>query len=89
MNVDTKQRPGLYDSSKIIARLSFAEEFSARSWAQVSKGNVVAHMIEADEWARQLHSIDGSRLVSVCSEEEMRYGLRRESSTGLDKTLTD
>jgi hypothetical protein len=41
----------------------------------------VAHMIETDEWARQLHSIDGSLLVSVCSEEEMRHGLRRESST--------
>jgi hypothetical protein len=41
----------------------------------------VAHTIETDEWARQLHSIDGSRLVTVCSEEEMRYGLRRESST--------
>jgi hypothetical protein len=48
-------------------------------------------MVETDEWARQLHSIDGSRLVSVCSEEEMRNGLRRESST-LDQTrplLTD
>jgi hypothetical protein len=36
-NVDTKQRPGRYESSEIIARLSFAEEFSARSWAQVSE----------------------------------------------------
>ena len=38
VNVETKQRPGLYDGSKIIARLSFAEEFSARSWVQVSEG---------------------------------------------------
>ena len=37
VNVDTKQRLGCYDGSKIIARLSFAEEFSARSWAQVSE----------------------------------------------------
>jgi len=43
--------------------------------------DVVAHVIETDDWARQLHSIDGSRLVSVCSEEEMRYGLRCELST--------
>jgi len=50
------ERPELYDGSEIIARLSFAEEFSARSWAQ-------------------LHSIDASRLVLVCSEEDMRYGL--------------
>jgi hypothetical protein len=38
VSVDAKQRPGRYESSKIIARLSFAEEFSARSWAQVSEG---------------------------------------------------
>jgi len=29
------KRPGRYDGSRIIARLSFAEEFSARSWAQL------------------------------------------------------
>ena len=40
MNADSKQRPGRYDGSKIIARLSFAEEFSARSWAQVSEGKI-------------------------------------------------
>jgi hypothetical protein len=79
VNVDTKQRPELYDGSKVIARLSFAEEFSARSWAQVSEG-IICGAHDRNEWARQLHSIDGSRLVSVCSEEEMRYGLRRESS---------
>ena len=38
-------------------------------------------MVETDKWARQLHSIDGSRLVSAYSEEEMRHELRRESST--------
>lgn len=38
-------------------------------------------MAETDVWARQLHSIDGSRLLSDCSEEEMRYGLQSESST--------
>jgi hypothetical protein len=38
VNVYTKQRPGRFDGNKIIARLSFAEEFSARSWAQVSEG---------------------------------------------------
>jgi hypothetical protein len=38
VNIDTKQKPGRYESSKIIARLSFAEEFSARSWALVSEG---------------------------------------------------
>jgi hypothetical protein len=38
-------------------------------------------VIETDGWARQLHSIDASRLVLVCSEEDMRYGLCCESST--------
>lgn len=38
VDVDSKQRPGLYESSEIIARLSFAGEFSARSWAQVREG---------------------------------------------------
>lgn len=33
-----KQRPERYDGSEIVAHLSFAEEFSARSWAQVSEG---------------------------------------------------
>jgi len=61
------QRPERYNRSKIIAHLSFAEEFSARSWAQ-------------------LHSIDGSRLASVCSEEEMRYGLRRIITSFLEKS---
>ena len=58
---------------------------------RMDNSNPMVHMIETDEWTRQLRSIDGSRLVSVCSEEEMRYGLRRESST-LDLTrplLTD
>lgn len=36
---------------------------------------------ETDEWVRQLHSIDCKRLASACSEEEMRHGLRCESST--------
>jgi len=40
MNVNTKQRPGRYDGGEVIARLSFAEEFSARSWAQVSEGMI-------------------------------------------------
>jgi len=61
------RRPGRYDGRKIISRLSFAEEFSARSWAQ-------------------LHSIGGSRLVSVCSEEEMRHGLRRIITSFLEKS---
>src|SRR5712671_582694 len=35
--VDAKQHPGNYDGQKVIARLyAFSEEFSARSWAQVS-----------------------------------------------------
>lgn len=38
IDVDTKQRLERYESSEIITRLSFAEEFSARSWAQVSEG---------------------------------------------------
>lgn len=38
VGVDTKQRPERYENSTIIERLSFAEEFSARSWAQVSEG---------------------------------------------------
>jgi len=52
VNVDTKQSLGRYDNRKIIARLSFAEEFSARSWAQVSEETIRtlgAHMIETDE----------------------------------------
>lgn len=61
------KRPELYKASRIVARLSFAEEFSARSWAQ-------------------LHSIDGSRLVPVCSEEEMRHGLRRIITSFLEKS---
>jgi len=67
VNIDAKQRPGRYEGSKIIARLSFGEEFSARSWAQ-------------------LHSIDGSRLVSAYSEEEMRYVLRRIITSFLEKS---
>jgi hypothetical protein len=33
---DAKQLPGDYDGREIVARLSFSEEFAARSWAQVS-----------------------------------------------------
>ena len=80
INVDKKQRPGQYEGSEIIARLSFAEEFSARSWAQVSE-EIFGCWGETDECAMQLHSIDWRLLVLACSEEEMRQGLRGESST--------
>ena len=38
-------------------------------------------MAETNVRVTQLHSIDGSRLLSDCSEEEMRHGLQRKSST--------
>lgn len=50
--------PGDYDGRKLVAHLSFSEEFAARSWAQ-------------------LHSLDSGRLEEVCSEVEMRRGLRQ------------
>lgn len=37
-DIDTKQYPEDYDGCEIIARLSFGEEFSARSWVQVGEG---------------------------------------------------
>jgi hypothetical protein len=37
VNADTKKNPKDYDGDKIIARLSFGREFSARSWAQVGE----------------------------------------------------
>jgi hypothetical protein len=43
-------------------------------------------MTKTDEWARQLHFVDGRRLASACSEEEMRHGLQGESST-LDRQV--
>ncbi|KAF8482500.1 hypothetical protein DFH94DRAFT_367616 [Russula ochroleuca] len=61
------KRPERYESNEIIARLSFAGEFSARSWAQ-------------------LHFVDGRRLASACSEEEMRHGLQGIIASFLEKS---
>ena len=76
---DAQQLPEDYDGRNIIAHLSFSEEFSARSWAQVSGSHVNGYTQQLMK-LEQLHSLDSGRLEEVCSEVEMRRGLRGEAS---------
>jgi hypothetical protein len=84
-----KQNPKDYDGNKIIARLSFGREFSARSWAQVSWRHnraMLSDTPETDCSARQIHSIDVERLQSACQESEMRQRIHGEPSKLLIET---
>jgi hypothetical protein len=78
---DAKQFLEDYDSREIVAHLSFSEEFAARSWAQVSGSHANGTQATTDDSDRDSYTpFDTGRLEEVCSEAEMRRGLRRKPS---------
>ena len=85
---DAKQVPEDYDGRKIVAHLSFSEEFAARSWAQVSGGQVDGCKQQLMIPAGKLHSLVSGHLEEVCSEVEMRRGLRGKADPFLNTKLT-